>query len=33
MRNAVSLGIGFYVAMAASLYFAVTGAKRFLAAR
>jgi hypothetical protein len=33
MRNAVSLGIGFYVALAASMYFAVTGGKRFLASR
>jgi hypothetical protein len=33
MRNAVSLGIGFYVAFAASIYFAVTGGKRFLASR
>ena len=33
MRNAVSLGIGFYVAFAASIYFALTGMKRFLASR
>ena len=33
MRNAVSLGVGFYVAMVASIYFAVTGGKRFLASR
>lgn len=33
MRDAVSLGIGFYVAFAASVYFAFTGGKRFLASR
>lgn len=33
MRAAVSLGLGFYVAFAASIYFALTGMKRFLAAR
>jgi hypothetical protein len=33
MRNAVSLGVGFYVAFAASIYFALTGGKRFLASR
>ena len=33
MRDAVSLGIGFYVGIAASIYFAVTGGKRYLASR
>ncbi len=33
MRDAVSLGIGFYVAFAASIYFALTAGKRFLASR
>lgn len=31
--RAISLGVGFYLALAASVYFAVTGAIKFLAAR
>lgn len=33
VRDAVSLGLGFYVAFAASIYFAFTGGRRFLASR
>jgi hypothetical protein len=32
MRNAVSFGLGFYVSLAASLYFAVTAVRRWLTA-
>lgn len=32
MRNAVSLGLGFYVSIAAAIYFAVTGMRRWLTA-